>query len=79
MGQGANEFANEMGVQTVSRDSLVTQEAKQEYENYVNFQRSVHSNFGLREKLVLTVNQIKKERELAYCDRLVHISKSLLI
>ena len=48
VGKGANQFATEMNIPTVSRDSLVTQDAIEEFEKYMVFKRSVNENFSLR-------------------------------
>ena len=50
VGTGANDFAAEMQVPSVSRDSLVTPEAVAEYEQYKLFKRSVAENFNLRDR-----------------------------
>ena len=59
VGQGANEFAEEMGVPRVSSDSLVTQEAREEFERFLRFKTAVQVSFKARlvvDKILLVID-----------------------
>ena len=51
VGQGANEFAEEMGVPRVSSGSLVTQEARGEFERFLKFKDRPRGPSEPREEL----------------------------
>lgn len=44
---GANAFAKEMGVTTVSTEDLVTQEARDEHQKIMKYKTAVTTNFAL--------------------------------
>ena len=41
VGQGANKFAKDMGVKEVSKDDLVTDDAKEEWKRFMEFNKTV--------------------------------------
>ena len=41
VGQGANKFAKDMGVEEVSKDELVTDDAKEEWKRFMQFHKTV--------------------------------------
>jgi isoaspartyl peptidase/L-asparaginase-like protein (Ntn-hydrolase superfamily) len=48
VGKGANRFAEEMGIESVPTDELVTDEARREWEQYVKFNITVNTLFKQR-------------------------------
>jgi isoaspartyl peptidase/L-asparaginase-like protein (Ntn-hydrolase superfamily) len=48
VGKGANRFAEEMGIESVPTDELVTDEARRECEQYVKFNITVNTLFKQR-------------------------------
>jgi len=48
VGKGANRFAEEMGIERVPTDELVTDEARREWEQYVKFNITVNTLFKQR-------------------------------
>ena len=41
VGRGANKFAKDMGVKEVSKDDLVTDDAKEEWKRFMQFNKTV--------------------------------------
>ncbi|XP_062595489.1 isoaspartyl peptidase/L-asparaginase-like [Saccostrea cucullata] len=48
VGQGANEFAEEIGIHTVPTDSLVTEDAREEWRHFMKFKTTVNALFRNR-------------------------------
>ena len=48
VGSGANNLATEMGMPTVSQDDLITAEAREEFNAFVKFQKTVDVSFRQR-------------------------------
>ena len=48
VGKGANRFAEEMGIESVPTDELVTDEARREWEQYIKFNITVNTLFKQR-------------------------------
>lgn len=49
VGKGANEFAEEIGIHTVPTDSLVTEDAREEWRHFMQFKTTVNVLFRNRE------------------------------
>ena len=45
VGAGANQYAEEHGIPKVPTDKLVTEEAKKEFERYMQFKTAVNVSF----------------------------------
>lgn len=63
VGKGANEFAEEIGIHTVPTDSLVTEDAREEWRHFMQFKTTVNVLFRNREATPSTS---------AVCDTLGH-------
>eukprot|EP00105_Crassostrea_gigas_P021772 XP_011441041.1 PREDICTED: isoaspartyl peptidase/L-asparaginase [Crassostrea gigas] len=63
VGKGANEFAEEIGIRTVPTDSLVTEDAREEWRHFMQFKTTVNVLFRNREATPSTS---------AVCDTLGH-------
>lgn len=48
VGKGANEFAEEIGIHTVPTDSLVTEDAREEWRHFMQFKTTVNVLFRNR-------------------------------
>ena len=51
VGEGADDFAKEMGVTMKTTDELVTEEAKEELRKFLEFKTSVNTAFVVRSEI----------------------------
>ncbi|ELU08852.1 hypothetical protein CAPTEDRAFT_206039 [Capitella teleta] len=58
VGEGANDFASEQGIQRVPPETLLTAEAKKEYDEYVKFKTAVNISFRARSDAHDTVGSV---------------------